>query len=210
MSAAALPASYTLSTHARHQYRSYYCGPATVQIVSNYTWDYRYTSVDGEASSTNKYQQTEINANWTHATSSDGTSLANFVDGMNSASVLPFGSFYMQWQKPSWSEFQNAIATDTSTWFMPLAAGVNPKKTGSSYYLYSWRTVPAATDRGHYITLRGYSGFVQASAIAYYNDSSGGKDEVTGVVIYGSTGAFQDLSYTVYKTMMNRYGNLVW
>lgn len=176
----------------------------------NYTWDYHYTSVDGEASSTNKYQQTEINANWTHATSSDGTSLANFVDGMNGASVLPFGSFYMQWQNPTWSEFQNAIATDTSTWFMPLAAGVNPKKTGSSYYLYSWRTVPAASDRGHYITLRGYAGFVQASALAYYNDSSGGKDEVTGATIYGSTGAFQDLSYTVYKTMINRYGNLVW
>lgn len=33
MNAAALPSSYTLSTHARHQHRSYYCGPATVQIV---------------------------------------------------------------------------------------------------------------------------------------------------------------------------------
>lgn len=116
----------------------------------------------------------------------------------------------MQWNSPTWSQFQNAIATDTSTWFMPLAANVSPRKTGSPYYLVSWAAAPAGT-YGHYIPLRGYNGFTQSTALAYYNDSSGGKDEVDpSITVLGSTGAFQDKSYTVYKTMMNRSGNLVW
>jgi hypothetical protein len=68
--------------------------------------------------------------------------------------------------------------------------------------LYSWRNAQAG-DYGHYITLRGYSGSAQSTAKAYYNDSAGGVDEHTAVGILGSTGAFSDKSYTVYKTMTN-------
>jgi len=128
---------------------------------------------------------------------------------MNAASVKPSGFAYVPWTGPTWVQFHNAIIDDTWTWRMPLAAGVNPRLAGSAYYLYSWRNVGGG-DYGHYIALRGYSGNFQSSAYAYYNDSSGGKDELTGETILGSTGAFSDLSYTVYKTMMNRYGNLVW
>lgn len=217
LSASSIPASYTLSTYARHQHRWFYCGTATAQVVSNYTWDVYNSSQDGEAAATNKYKQSTISNSWTkNDVDKDPphhvyyTALGDLINGMNAASALPFGGFYMQWQSPSWSEFQNAIATDTSQWFMPLAAGVNPRKTGSPYYLNSWASVTPG-DYGHYIPLRGYSGFTQSTAIAKYNDSSGGRDEVeTSIIIAGSTGAFQDLSYTVYKTMMNRYGNLVW
>jgi hypothetical protein len=206
---ASLPSSYVLSTYPRHQHRWFYCGPATVQVVSNYTWDYYYSSTAGESSSTNKYLQSYISTHWTMTDRDGQTTLPNLINGMNTASVLPFSGFYQQWHNPVWSDFQYAIATDTSTWFMPLAANVNPRPTGSNYYLYSWRNVSPGS-YGHDIPLHGYSGFTQSTAIAYYDDSSGGRDEVTGVGIAGSLGAFTDLSFTVYETMMLHYGNLVW
>ena len=125
------------------------------------------------------------------------------------ASVLPFGGFYMQWNSPIWSDFQNAIATDTSTWHMPLAVNVNPRPPNSIYFLYSWRNAPQDSGYGHYVPLRGYAGFTQSSALAYYSDSSGGQDDF-GVGMYGGTGQFSDLSHTVWETMMLKYGNLVW
>lgn len=206
--AASIPQSLVLATYARHQHRWFYCGPATVQVVSNYTWDYYYSSTSAESSTTNKYKESYISSTWTKTDTNGYTALADLITGMNAASVLPFGGFYIQVHNPIWSDFQYYIATDTSTWDMPLAVNVNPRKTGSLYFLYSWRAAPAG-DYGHYIPLRGYSGFTQSSALAYYDDSSGGVDDF-GVGMLGGTGAFQDLSYWVYKTMMNRYGNLVW
>jgi hypothetical protein len=206
--ASALPSSYTLSTRPRHQHRWFYCGPATVQVVSNYTWGY-IVDAGGQSATGNKYKQSVISANWTKTDVTLQTYLADLITGMNSASDPPFAGFYMQWHNPAWSDFHMAIATDTHDWFMPLATSVNPRKTGSAYFLSSWQAAPAG-DYGHYIPLRGYSGWSKSSAKAYYNDSSGGKDEVTGETILGGTGSFSDRSYTVFKTMMNRSGNLVW
>jgi hypothetical protein len=207
--AASIPSSFILSTYARHQHRWTYCGPATVQVVSNYTWHYYYSSTSAESTATNRYGESYSSSAWTHTDATGQTYLADLINGMNSASVLPFGGFYMQWHNPTWSDFHNAIATDTSTWYMPLAASVNPRPANSIYYLYSWRNAPQNPNYGHYIPLRGYAGFSQSSALAYYNDSSGGQDDF-GVGMYGDTGAFQDLSFTVYETIMLKYGNFVW
>lgn len=86
---------------------------------------------------------------------------------------------------------------------MPLVARVDPKHVGSIYYLTSWASAPAG-DYGHYVTLRGYSGSSQSSALAYYNDSSGGQDEHNSSIgILGGTGAYSNKSYTVFQTMVN-------
>jgi hypothetical protein len=177
--------------------------------VSNITWDYYYSSTSGQSSTTNKYRQSYISSTWTRTDINGYTALGDLIVGMNRASILPWTDFYAQWHNPAWVNFHDAIMMDTYNWGVALAAGVNPKKPGSFYYLYSWRTAPAG-DYGHYIPLRGYSGTSQSTAYVYYNDSSGGVDEVTGQGILGSTGAFSDKSYTVYQTMMNRFGNLVW
>jgi hypothetical protein len=204
------PDSVVLNAKARHQHRMYYCGPATIQVLSNLTWGYAGSSTDGEAASSNKYTQTYISATWAHASSSSGTSIDNLIDGLNGASQLPYTGFYSQWQNPSWAQFHSAIMVDTAGFGVGVAAGVNPRKAGSIYFLISWKNNTPKDSIGHYIPIRGYAGNQQDSAKAYYSDSSGGKDEVDGTLIAGSTGNFSDLSYTVYKTMMNRYGNLAW
>jgi hypothetical protein len=204
------PDQVILETKPRHQHRMYYCGPATIQVLSNLSWGYFSNDRDGQSATTNKYKQTYISATWAHASSSSGTSFANLIDGLNGAVKVPFDGFYSQWQDPSWREFHSAIMADTHLYGLGAAAGVNPRKSGSIYFLASWKSSTPRASIGHYIPLRGYSGDDRGSAKVYYGDSSGGTDEVDGTPIAGSTGNFVDQSYTVYQTMMNRYGNLAW
>ncbi len=204
------PDEVILDTRPRHQHRMYYCGPATIQVLSNLSWGIFSNVRDGQSTTTNKYKQTFISATWAHASSTSGTTFANLVDGLNGAVKLPFAGFYSQWHNPSWREFHSAIRADTHLYGLGAAAGVNPRKSGSIYFLTSWKASTPRASIGHYIPLRGYSGDDKGSAKVYYGDSSGGTDEVDGTAIAGSTGNFVDQSYTVYKTMMNRYGNLAW
>jgi hypothetical protein len=205
------PSSAGLATYARHQHRWFYCGPATVQVVANEAWGYYYTSTNGQATASNKYTQTYISSHWTNTDATLQTYLSDLIAGMNGATATkrPANFVYMQDHDPSWDEFHNEAITDVWLYSMALAASVNPKKAGSAYYLDSWRSVPGG-DYGHYIPLRGYVGFDQSTALIRYDDSSGGTDDVTGEIILGSTGAFDDLSYWVYKTIMNHNGNLIW
>ena len=207
---ASIPSSYVLAMYARHQHLWFYCGPATVQVVSNYTWHYYYTSTSGQAPTTNKYTQSKISHDWTLTdTNGQQTSPTLIAPALNAASVLPFAGFYQVWKYPVWSDFQNAIATDTSQWNMPLAEHVNPRSLNSSYILASWPSGQQRSDYGHYIPLRGYSGFTQTSALAYYDDSSGGVDD-NGQGMLGSTGAFSDKSETVWGAMTIKAGNFYW
>ena len=198
------PYSYSLATRARHQHRWFYCGPAVVQVVSNYSRGYTSTNTCGGDNNcpagTNYKDQHYISTNWTKTDQHTQTYVSDLVTGLHGASALPSGFVYAYWTNMSWSSFHNGVKVDTYTWRMPLAPRVDPRHTGSNYYLTSWAGAPAG-DYGHYITLRGYSGSAQSSALAYYNDSSGGVDEHTGVGILGSTGAFSDKSYTVWKTI---------
>ena len=203
------PNEVILAAKPRHQYRMWFCGPATIQVLSNLSWGYTNTSLDGQSATTNKYKQTYISNTWAHASSSSGTTFANLIDGLNGAVDVPFSGFYSQWQGPTWWQFHSAIMTDTHVYGLGVAAGVNPRKSGSIYYLTSWKNNTPG-NIGHYIPIRGYTGDGQESATVYYSDSAGGADEVDGTLIAGSTGNFKDPSYTVYKTMMNRYGNLAW
>ena len=203
------PSSATLATYARHQRRWFYCGPATVQVISNESWQIYSANTSGQDASTNKYTQSYISATWTKTDANLQTNLADLITGLNKATRRPTNWAYVQLHNPSWDTFHNAIISDVWAYGMGLAAHVNPRKTASPQYLISWANV-AAGDYGHYIPLRGYSGFSSATALVYYNDSSGGRDEVSGIPILGATGAFSDRSTTVYQTMMNRYGNLVW
>lgn len=210
---ASVPSSLVLAQHARHQYHDYWCGPAAIQEIANYSANVTSidTSRDGGQGPNNFLSQYAIDSVWTHATPDGGTTAANFLAGLNGAPNLPSGFQYVQWHQPDWASFHVSIETDTYYWDLGIAAGVNPRATNSSYYLFSWRNAPPSNLYAHYIAIRGYSGdnAHQTTSKAYYNDSSGGTDHY-GNPMDGSTGDFSDLSYTVYKTMMNRFGNEYW
>jgi hypothetical protein len=204
--------SYQLPTYARHQHRWFYCGPAVVQVVSNYTWGIRNSTVSGETTSNNHYKQSYISSHWTRTDTNGQTYLADEITGMNAASIRPTNWSYVQWHNPSFQDFHNAIIDDTWYWNMPLSAGVNPRDSvNGGFYLPNWASVPPSSTYGHYIAIRGYAGlYSDPSRYAYYNDSSGGVDEVTGQGIYGSTGSYNYGSYGVWETMLNNNQNLIW
>ncbi len=204
--------SRVLPTYPRHQYRYFYCGPATVQVASNLSWDYYYSSTSGETGATNKHKQTTISATWTH-TNSSGTTDVNMVAGMNGASHLPYTPFYFKWSNPVFQDFHNAIIMDTDGYGMALAVHVNPRDTvNGNYYLPNWAGVDPSSGYGHYIAINGYSGlYSDPVRWAYYDDSSGGVDEYDGhTVILGSTGAYRYGSYGLWETMRNGNNYLIW
>lgn len=205
--------SFQLSTHARHQHRYFYCGPAVVQVISNFARGYTSTTLDGESSTKNYRKQSTISNTWTNTDTNGQTFLGDLVTGLNGASALPTGWAYVYWQNPSFEGFHNAIIDDTWNWHMPLAAQVNPRDTvNGQYYLPNWAQEPPSPTYGHYIDIRGYEGlYSDSSRWAYYDDSSGGVDEEDpSIGIRGSTGQYRYGSYGVWYTMKNNKGYFVW
>jgi hypothetical protein len=190
------PIQFTLSASPRQQAKSYFCGPAVVQVVSNSTWGF---------SATNKYSQQAISDTWTRTDANLQTFLADFINGMNGASRLPSGFAYMQKHSPTFADWHTTIVGGIYNWRMPLAASVRPHEPGAFYYIISW---PVAKSAAHYIGLFGYRGFASTANLdrkVYYTDTAG-TYAASGV----KAGNFWDISYDIYQTMMMNNQNMVY
>jgi hypothetical protein len=181
-----------VSTYARDQDKWFYCGPATVQVVSNKQWGI-YSSNDN----TNKYTQQKISDTWTLTDANGLTSPYREEVGLNGSTSgrRPSGFAYLRYQVTSGSDWHNKIVTDVTDWGMALTASVAPHDPGASYFLSSW-PIPTTSGAAHWIVIRGWYGLWDGSMspYVYYNDSS--RDEG------GSTGAFSDPSFRVYQTLI--------
>jgi hypothetical protein len=89
------PSTKQLTVYARQQTKSYYCGPAVVQIVSNFSW--------GKTGTANKYTQKTISDNWTHTDANGQTYLGDEINGMNQATKRPSNFVYMQKHNPTFA-----------------------------------------------------------------------------------------------------------
>lgn len=208
-SAAVTSSPVTLFTFARQQATSYYCGPASGQVVSNYSWGINNAGTGGTTTANNKYTQATI-AGWMGTTTA-GTSGANLAGvwsstpsqrtGLNKAANLPSGFGYFYTATGTGAQWHSKVITDISTWAMPLVVPVKPHDPGATYRLTSW---PNAIQAWHWIMVRGYQGSWDGTRnpLVFYNDSSGGYS--------GSTGAFNDPSLDVHYVNALNTGNLVW
>lgn len=182
-----------LNISPRQQTKSYYCGPAVVQLVSNYSHQM--------APSANWYTQQRISDLWTKTDANGQTYLGDLINGMNGASVLPSGFAYIQKHNPTFTDWHNTIISGVYDWRMPLAAGVIPRKSGATYRLVSWNIVSNA---GHYIEIHGYVGFVQnPQKWVFFSDTA-------GMYASSTAGNYKQSSFAVYKTMMYNNGNMVY
>lgn len=180
-----------VAIYPRQQIKSYFCGPATVQQVINYTrgiftWDQRI----------NFRTQQQISDWWLLTDANGGTSPYRERVGMNAGSILPPGFVYYEYQVTSGADWHGKIITDVTGWNMPLTAAVAPRDIGATYFLSSWaNSTPVNT--GHWIVMRGYYGKWDGTRgpLVYYTDSSGGAG--------GSTGRFYDPSFDVYQTLIH-------
>jgi hypothetical protein len=201
--ACTVPQGY-LSVEARDQTRSHYCGPATGQVIANYSW--------AAASGTNKYTQTTI-AGWMQTDTYGGTSAPMLEDG------LELGTQGSPRRPAGWDwvvldvrdrdadghtgdELQGYVRSNVSNSKMPLAIPVKPHDPSSRYYLTSWPRAVASV--GHWIAAYGWYGNYTGttSARIYYTDSS--KDEG------GSTGKFWDPTRDIAALIAEHTRRLVW
>ena len=186
-----VPTSRILATNFRQQKTSYWCGPASAQVVINLSRGYDYPQKGGENATTNWKLQSEI-AVWARTTSSAGTSGANLESALNrSNAVLK--------PRPDWiyvfagtgdlDAYFNKVVTDVAADGMPLISLVRPNEPGKDFHLSSWQGAPIHA--GHWIVLRGYRNLSAETATIYYNDSSEGYQ--------GGTGAYSDSALTMWK-----------
>ena len=201
--ACTVPQGY-LSVEARDQTRSHWCGPATGQVIANYSW--------AAASATNKYSQATIAA-WMQTDAYGGTSAPMLEDG------LELGTQGSPRRPAGWDwvvldvrdrdadghtgdELQGYVRSNVSNSKMPLAIPVKPHDPSSRYYLTSWPRAVASV--GHWIAAYGWYGNYTGttSARIYYTDSS--KDEG------GSTGKFWDPTRDIAALIAEHTRRLVW
>jgi hypothetical protein len=186
-----------VTTYARAQASSIYCGPAAVQVVSNYAW--------GMSSGSDKWSQWYISSHWTYTDTYGQTYVYRERIGLNSASAghLPANFVYAEYQPTNGSDWYNKLITDVSSFSMPQVANLAPHDPGASNWLHSW-PVPTSGPAGHYITLYGWSQYWNGTSgpTVYYDDSAGDGG-------YGA-GAYMDPALTVWGTIYNHTDWVIW
>jgi hypothetical protein len=195
----------TLNTKVRQQANSFYCGPASGQIVINWTRGYTSGATNGEDPATNWRKQSTI-AQWMKTNASTGTGGANLALGLNNpnGALRPTADWvYVYAENGSMQQLWTKIVTDIDGFGMPLVLATAPHESKAGpYYLRSW---PNAYDGAHHwITLRGYDASAGLSnPVIRYQDSAGG--------FGGTTGSFDDsLSVMWQVSYRNQGGHVVW
>jgi hypothetical protein len=198
------PPSGTLSVEARDQIKNIYCGPATGQVIANYTW--------AMGPGANKYTQDQIAA-WMKTNIHGGTDAPNLEIGLERATIgAPRRPANWDWVVIGLSdrngnglvgdELHGYARSNVSGSRMPLAVPVKPHEPGAGTFLSSWpREVRSV---GHWIPIYGWIGIYDGtdSAKLRYTDSS--RDEG------GSTGKFIDPTRHIAILMMQHTRRLVW
>lgn len=199
------PAAKTLATKARQQINSYSCGPASGQVVINWSRGYTSGSTSGEDVTTNWRKQSKI-AEWMSTTTA-GTAGANLAIGLNNANAVqkPTSDWiYIYADNGSMQELYGKIVTDVAMYGMPLVLATAPHISGAgANYLESWANYVGPAH--HWIVVRGYTSSPAdvSQALIQYQDSSGGYG--------GSTGSFDDKLAVIWQvSKWNQGGHVVW
>lgn len=203
LQACTVPQGY-LAVEARDQTKAFYCGPATGQVISNYSW--------AVGSGANKYTQAKI-AGWMQTDLNGGTSAPLLEDGLElSTQGSPRRPAGWDWvvldvrdrdaDRHTGDELQGYVRSNVSSSRMPVAIPVKPHDPNSGYYLVSWPKPVVSV--GHWIAAYGWYGNYTGTTFAriYYTDSS--KDEG------GSTGKFWDPTRDIAALIQEHTRRIVW
>ena len=203
INACAIPQGF-LSVEARDQVKGTYCGPATGQVISNYSWSV--------AAGANRYTQATI-AGWM-STDVNGRTDAPYLEaGLEKATASsPRRPVGWDWVVANLSDTDRdgtvgdqlhaMVRSNISNSKMPLAIPVKPYDIDDAFHLSSWARPVSSV--GHWIAAYGWVGLWTGtdSSLLYYTDSS--RDEG------GSTGKFNDPMRHVAQMIMDHTRRLVW
>lgn len=206
------PVSFNLLTYARRQYTDYYCGPATAQVIINYSRGIFESKLSGQDPDTNYRKQTTIARHliwwnpaaqrWENTDTIGQTNAYMLTAGLNEFARLPNDFEYAVVPTGTGSEWHAKVITDVQHYRMPFGAGV--KMTHDSQRLSSWSPIPEGVEVHHWITIRGYTGYWDGTSDprVWFNDSSDRQG--------GGTGTFSDPSLKVWNLNHWHTNRVVW
>jgi hypothetical protein len=149
------------------------CGPASGQVIINFTRGIGFSNKDGENAATNYKVQSEIKD--AMHTDGSGTDRWGYTDGLDAYALKPAGTIWDPFGGLSGGDkLYSKIVTDIWTYGVPMAVAVIPHPSGSNAYLPSW---PNVATTPHWIAVHGYEGgttWTNSNAqMVWFADSSG-------------------------------------
>lgn len=193
-----------LDVRARRQSTTYWCGPASGQVVINYSRGYVYDSLNGDSSATNWKTQATI-ANWMKTAQSTGTLGGNLAAALNrpDAVLKPVPEWtYLYAKNTDGQDMHGKVVADVHLFGMPLVIAVRPHKADADYFLPSWPK--EAIGAKHWVVIYGYDGLWDGTTdpILYYTESSGNGSKNPGLYTVSSV--------TMWKVNQYNASTIVW
>lgn len=193
-----------LPVRARHQSTNYWCGPASGQVVINYSRGYVYDSLNGDSTVTNWKTQATI-ANWMKTAQSTGTLGGNLAAALNRPDAVrkPVAEWtYLYARNTDGEDMHAKIVADVHYFAMPLVIAVKPHKADADYWLPSWPREAAGAK--HWIVIYGYDGLWDGTGgpTVYYAESSGNGSKNPGLYTVSSV--------TMWKVNQYNASTIVW
>jgi hypothetical protein len=193
-----------LNVRARRQSTNYWCGPASGQVVINYSRGYIYDSLNGDSSATNWRTQATI-ANWMKTSQSTGTLGGNLAAALNrpDAVLKPVPEWtYLYAKNTDGADMHGKVVADVHLFSMPLVIAVKPHKDNAEYYLPSWPR--EAIGAKHWVVIYGYDGLWDGTndPTLYYAESAGNGNR--------NPGLYSVSSLTMWKVNQYNAATIVW
>jgi hypothetical protein len=193
-----------LDARARHQSVAFWCGPASGQVVINYSRGYAFSTLTGDSTATN-WKTQDIIAGWMKTTESLGTMGGNLAAALNrpDAVLKPVPDWsYVYSTNTDGADMHAKVLTDVWKYAMPLVIAVKPHKTGADYWLPSWPN--DAGNAKHWITIYGYNGLWDGTdgPTVNYTESAGNGGKGPGPYVAGSM--------TMWKVNQYNASTIVW
>lgn len=196
--------SAVLEARARHQSTVFWCGPASGQVVINFSRGYVFSALNGDSTTTNWKSQDTI-AGWMKTTESSGTLGSNLAAALNrpDAVLKPVPDWsYLYATNTDGPDMHSKIITDVWKFAMPLVIAVKPHKSGAEYWLPSWPK--EAGNAKHWVTIYGYDGLWDGTdgPTVSYTESAGNGAKGPGPYVVGSL--------TMWKVNQYNASTIVW
>jgi hypothetical protein len=193
-----------LEVRARHQSTTYWCGPASGQVVINYSRGYVYDSLNGDSTATNWKTQDTIAA-WMKTNENSGTLGSNLAAALNrpDAVLKPIPEWsYVYSTNVDGSDMHSKLVTDVAQFEMPILIAVKPHKPDAAYWLPSWPR--EAGNAKHWIAIYGYDGLWDGTdgPTVFYTESAGNGNK--------NPGSYQVGSLTMWKVNQYNASTIVW
>jgi hypothetical protein len=193
-----------LRVRARHQSTNFWCGPASGQVVINYSRGYVYDSLNGDSTATNWKTQATI-ATWMKTNQDTGTLGSNIAAALNrpDAVLKPVTEWsYLYARNDDGADMHAKVVADVDQFAMPVLIAVKPHKTDAVYWLPSWPR--EAGGAKHWIVIYGYDGLWDGSdgPIVYYAESAGNGSK--------NPGLYTVSSLTMWKVNQYNASTIVW